>query len=281
MMKRNDKLTCKISQTLKFPDLWWFLHSMRTLRQQTEQRVPSPFSSKTHSVNSARIWSATCVHVYFHTRLSAVSSGQSLLYTEFSQSQWMFWSFRWCTQCMHDTEDAPSTLLRDLYTSAIYLSPLCDWWILVCVKTCGKLRKDLLEPWSGLEQRLLQPRCIRLFEGYQTPLTTVDHAYRKYKSHMSSIISRKVGRPKTDTDLFSMQCKVFFWGSICIRNIKINILYYCIFKNPHHWYFNNFVTICRGYSPTRWGWGMAVAENSQNKVESCSFWQINCINCEY
>lgn len=154
---------------------------MRTLRQQTEQRVPSPFSSKTHSVNSARIWSATCVHAYSHTRLSAVSSGQSLLYTGFSQSQWMFWSFRWCTQCMHDTEDAPSTLLRDLYTSAIYLSPLCDWWILVCEKTCGKLRKDLLEPWSGLEQRLLQPRCIRLFEGYQTPLTTVDHAYRKYK----------------------------------------------------------------------------------------------------
>lgn len=119
----------------------------------------------------------------------------------------------------------------------------------------------------------------RLSNG-QTPLTTADHAYRKYKSHMSSIISRKVGRPKTDTDLFSMQCKVFFWCSICIHNIKINILYYCIFKNPHHWYFNNFVTICRGYSPTRWGWGMAVAKNSQNKVESCSFWQRNCINCE-
>lgn len=164
----DDKLTSKTSKTLKFPDLWWFLHSMRTLRQQTEQRVPSPFSSKTHSVNSARIWSATCVHAYSHTRLSAVSSGQSLLYTGFSQSQWMFWSFRWCTQCMHDTEDAPSTLLRDLYTSAIYLSPLCDWWIIVCEKTCGKLRKDLLEPWSGLEQLLLQPRCIRLFEGYQT-----------------------------------------------------------------------------------------------------------------
>lgn len=172
-------LASEISKTLKFPDLWWFLHSMRTSRLQREQRVAPPSSSKTHFVNSARIWSVTCVHVCSHTGLSALSSEQSLLYTGFSPSQWMFWSFRWCTQCMHDIGDAPSTSLRDFYTFAIYLAPLYDWWILVCEKICGKLRKGLLEPWLGWEQRLLQPRCIRLFEGYQTPLTTVDHAYRK------------------------------------------------------------------------------------------------------
>ena len=122
----------------------------------------------------------TYVHACFRIRSFAVSSEQSLPCTEFSLFLWMSWSFQWCSQCTNGRGDEIEVELSDDCTSEYFRLPLCYSLGQVYEKISGMLHTILLVPCLGLKCSSPLLCCVRVVEGYQTSLKTVDHAYRKY-----------------------------------------------------------------------------------------------------